>query len=508
MRKILMILVVFSLAVIPGYGSNERLDRWFVFGTNLAWFKGGYGSDIGPNRAEGWGTSFSEELCEKIFANLGKMGCPVVRIWAFERQEGLVFTADLTTDPAYPYHEVTGLDEEFMKNCAFIMETALRHKVKVYWSMLNHLIREEQQGRHMRIITDPKVRGTYIRNALLPFLEQFAGHPAFFAVDLINEADGAVGGLDFLSGGGNPRIGCSWKVMRGFIKQCTDAIHRTFPGVKVTATSGWHEYENLKKGRFSGLGLDFYDWHSYRDDPQLPNARDLGLDKPVIIGECGPKTEKPDGQYSLQGTNWEKYCEQARKGYAGLLAWSYGNPGAGNNYVMVNEDHSWRAGANVIFRYTRGANIPDAGPLILSDEDEECLRVVNECVAIVLASGGPGSGSPSAALEWAKLVQFLKMYYPYINPRYARLVFNRLSTVVGDVSLSDLGFASALASELVKKAGSCAALAGGAGTGILRRAAGVPSVAIPPSEPVESGSVSGAPVPVNAESGSKGPFGD
>ncbi|NLI78492.1 MAG: hypothetical protein GX442_18890 [Candidatus Riflebacteria bacterium] len=424
-----LILVAATAAPAGAAGPIERLDRWFVFGTNLAWFNGNYGADIGVNHAEGgWNPVFTPELCEKVFANLEKMGCPVVRVWAFERQEGLTFTPDLTTDPKYPYHEVTGLDPVFLANARILMDTAARHHVMVYWSLLNHLIREEQGGRHMRIITDPKVRASYLNNAAVPFLKEFASHPAFFAVDIINEADGAVGGTDALTGGKDPRLGCSWKQMRVFIKACADAFHAAVPGLKVTCTSGWNEERNLKAGRFSGLGLDFYDWHSYRDAPVLPHARDLGLDKPVIIGECGPKTETPDAGFALQEKNWRAYLREARKGYAGLLTWSYGNPGADNNFVMVGKDHAWRAGARFIHEVTRGSAIPDAGPLLLTEAERAERNAIQAALPPVLGLGRDpalcGTGSPLAKrLLW--LARETGKYFPYLNLRYARLSLDR-----------------------------------------------------------------------------------
>ena len=427
------LILLFAEACLAN-GPIERLDRWFVFGTNLAWFKGDYGSDLG-NQVEGrWKTHFTPENCEKVFGNLEKMGCPVVRVWAFEAQEGLTFTADLTNDPKYPYHEVTGLDPLFLANCRILMDTAARHHVKVYWSLLNHLIREDQGGRHMRIINDPKVRASYISNAAVPFLNEFARHPAFFAVDCINEAEGAVGGLDALTGCMNPTIGTSWKNMRAFIKACATAFHAAVPGIKVTSTSGWHEAKSLKAGRFTGLGLDFYDWHSYRDDPVLPNARSLGLDKPVILGECGPKTEKPDSGFALQGKNWKKYLKEAQgKGYAGLLTWSYGNPGQDNNFVMVNADHSWRPGARMIFASTRGSVIPDAGPLMLTDEELLIRNAVNAAVKPVIAAGRDGAlaaqGSPLAAhIGW--IARETWKYYPYLNERYSLISLQRAAEEV------------------------------------------------------------------------------
>jgi hypothetical protein len=428
----LLIIVAFILSSASIQAKNtfsSRIDRYFVFGTNLAWFNNNYGCDLGTNHAEGgWSPTFNQEHCEKVFANLEKMGCPVVRIWAFERQEGLTFTADLTSDPKYPYHEVTGLDHKFMENCRFLMDCAARHRVKVYWSLLNHLIREEQDGRHMRIITDAKVRASYIKNAAVPFVKEFAKHPAFFAVDIMNEADGAIGGIDFLSGGMNPKLGCTWKQMRLFIKECAAAFHAAVPGIKVTCTSGWHEYKNVKAGRFSGLGLDFYDWHSYKDDPDLPHARDLKLDKPVVIGECGPKTQEPDSNYRLQGQNWHRYLQQARKGYAGLLTWSYGNQGQASNFVMVNDDHSWRSGAKFIYQATRGSMIPDAGPLLLSSAEAAALKRINNVLNAVIALKDMSRATFALNPAQKRLVwlgQETEKYFPYLNPKYAVFCLTR-----------------------------------------------------------------------------------
>lgn len=441
--RILLAVVVCLLfvQVFPAQASsNARLDRWFVFGTNLAWFGNNYGCDIGVNHAEGgWQPSFDVQAWEKIFANLEKMGCPVIRIWAFERQEGLLFTRDLTTDPKYPYHEVTGLDPVFMQNCRTIMALAEKHHLKVYWSLLNHLIREEQHGKHLRIITDPKVRASYIKNAAVPFVREFGVHPAFFAVDIINEADGTIGGLDALSGCMDPRSGCSWKQMRVFVKECATAFHAAVPGIKVTCTSGWHGEKNVKAGRFSGLGLDFYDWHSYLNDPVLPHASELGLDKPVIIGECGPKTGKPENGYAFQGRNWRAYFEQARKGYAGILTWSYGNPGADDNMVMINADHSWRDGAKAMFDYAQGRKYPDAGPISYTAVEKAELEAVNAAMKPILeARGNLGVGSRDGNSDPVKpllmrLATEVNWYYPYLNPKYARLRAQRTAGELADL---------------------------------------------------------------------------
>ena len=111
---------------------------------------------------------------------------------------------------------------------------------------------------------------------MVPFLKRYGTRPAFFAVDLINEAEGAIGGINFISGRGTPWAGCTWRTMQSFIKECASAAHAAVSGIKVTASSGWHAENNIK--RFVGLGLDFLDWHSYRNDGKLPLTSKLSLE--------------------------------------------------------------------------------------------------------------------------------------------------------------------------------------------------------------------------------------
>nr|MBP7635902.1 hypothetical protein [Candidatus Ozemobacteraceae bacterium] len=209
------------------------------------------------------------------------------------------------------------------------------------------------------------------------------------------------------------------------------------PGIKVTSTSGWHESASLKAKRFSGLGLDFYDWHSYKDNAEIPAASELGLDKPVILGECGPKTNKPDADYSLQGKNWRAYFEQARRGYAGVLTWSYGNPGSEENMVMVNKDHSWRAGARAIYEYSRGRLFPDAGPILLTDEEKADLPEINEAVNVLFSMANDPLLADAERLTGKLFISMVGQsgyYYPYLNPNFAKL---RLQAVCK--TLTDLG---------------------------------------------------------------------
>lgn len=409
-----LVALLVALSVAGFAAPPNRIGGWFVTGLNLAWFDHNYGHDLGKSHPAGWAPSFTAAQCEKYFADLEKMKVRVLRVWAFEAQEGLVFDA---ADKM-----VTGLDQQLLTNCDMLMACAQRHRLKIYWALLNHLIAEDEKGKHMNILKEQAVRDSYIKNAAVPFVKRYAKHPAWFAVDVINEAEGAVGGINFLSGRGRFWEGCTWKTMQAFIKACATAFHAAVPGVKVTSTSGWHEHKNLE--RFTGLGLDFLDWHSYRDDGKLPAVSELPVGNlPVILGECGPsKKGRDDG---LQNRNWQSYFNEARaKGYAGVLAWSYGTPGEESTFSLVNTDGSWRPAAKIFGRFV--AETHDAGPVWPSANDRAMLQVINPAVGKILAMGS--NGNPLSS--WDRMLARLMPSYPYVNPEYALARFDELGNAL------------------------------------------------------------------------------
>ncbi|MBI3039478.1 hypothetical protein HYY75_10630 [bacterium] len=380
---------------------GNRINGWFIFGTNLAWFDGDYGHDLGVAH-KGWNPSFTEEKCRKYFSDIARMGCRVVRVWAFEAQEGLLFDKNDKM--------VTGLSPKFLENCDSLMAIALENKLSIYWSLLNHLIAEDENGKHLNILSDKSVRQSYIKNALIPFVKRYSTSPAFFAIDLMNEVDGAVGKFSILTGSHKWR-GVSWDTMRTFLKDCTSAIHGGVPGVKVTATSGWNDYENVKRGKFLGLGLDFFDWHSYNDAGRIPHVKDLNIgNTPCLLGEYGPAKKERDD--ALQGKNWDNYLNAAySKGYAGVLSWSYGTPGEDSNFSLTNKDGSWRPGAKVMAKFSY--NHPDCGPIIYDENSKIILSTVNQAVKSIMNS------DPALRSYFSQLIEKLRPFYPYRNPQYA-----------------------------------------------------------------------------------------
>lgn len=148
--RICAIFFLFLAFIVAPAEAGNRLGGSFVFGMNLAWFDHDYGHDLGKSHPEGWNPSFTEEKCRKYFADLKKMKCRVLRIWAFERHEGLVFDQADTL--------VIGLDPVFLANCDSVMRLAQEYQLKVCWTLLNHLIAEDEKGKHMAIIRKKEVR--------------------------------------------------------------------------------------------------------------------------------------------------------------------------------------------------------------------------------------------------------------------------------------------------------------------------------------------------------------
>ncbi len=411
-------LLFILIAALPAGAVPNRIDGQFIFGTNLAWFDHNYGHDLGPSHKERWHPSFTEAQCDRYFAALASAGCPLLRVWAFEAQEGLVFDK---SDKM-----VTGLDPLFLANVDKLMQIAAKHRIRLYWSLLNHLIATDEDGKHMNILRDDTVRKSYIEKAAVPFVKHVARHPTFWAVDVINEAEGAVGKINFLSGRGKFWEGCTWRTMRAFIKACASAFHTAVPGIKVTATSGWHEHKNL--GRFKDLGLDFLDWHSYQDDGKLPHVNELDLGGlPCVLGECGPKKKERDD--TLTAKNWQTYFSEAwNKGYAGVLSWSFGTPGEDTNFTMYNNDMSARAMVAPFTRFAQ-AHAAEIGPRHLTGADKAIVAAACGAAYVIMTETNKATfmqyvGNTSAIA--------LRAGYPYRTPAIA---LARLDTLSRDLDL-------------------------------------------------------------------------
>lgn len=174
---------------------------------------------------------------------------------------------------------------------------------------------------------------SYINNALTPMVLGLRGHPALFAWEVFNEAEGMTEGSSFYgdpSSGMEPcRTGVEmpkW-VLQRFVNHTAARIKEIDPNVNVTTSVGnpshLKDYTNraLLSHPFSVRQgtLDFYQIHWYGGDynPYLMSASNYRLDRPIVVGEYAYKDDSASRTRAR-----DLGPRMMRNGYAGAWVWS------------------------------------------------------------------------------------------------------------------------------------------------------------------------------------------
>ena len=295
----------------------------FIKGADLPWIDGDFYNDLAVNpHYPDWGCGYSSADMNRYLADLHSMGITVVRFWINTDDQGCTLDAN-----GY----VTGVTSLFWTNLDNVVSLASHNAISLYLTL--------NEGRADWLYTNA-MANAYKTNCLIPMIQRYKGNQGVFAIDLMNEIDGVVGGSD-----GNYGTGPTWAQAQAYITDFASAVHGADSNRLVSCSTGWHQWHNL--GYFTGLGLDFYDFHEYEDTISLPLASTLGMDKPIYIGECGQ---------ALSDTNWNDSLQNACEiealngglsgGYAGASIWSYSLPdwqtSGYTQYAMLNADGSWR----------------------------------------------------------------------------------------------------------------------------------------------------------------------
>ncbi|MCD6505152.1 cellulase family glycosylhydrolase [Candidatus Poribacteria bacterium] len=318
LSRFLIFIFISSLA----FGGEVR--DTFTLGCNLPWLDGRMGWDVAYKPE--WGCGFDEAKVDRYFADMHRMGVKVVRWWLLaDMRGGVIFDED-----GYP----TGVYPELFEHMDYVMDRICpKYGIRIYWCLLSGLLNTD----HFNMVVDEKARRVYIQNVLIPIARRYGDHPYLFAFDLMNEPESDVKGP---SGNWSLR-GTDWNTMREFLGECADAIHRVAPRAKVSVGSGWHGWENVAKGKYKGLGLDFYDFHIYTDSTYLPPVKSLKLDKPCLIGEYNVREETKDEERQAELVG--RFLREAReKGYMGVLIWSYDHPESKSPHALLRPDGSWK----------------------------------------------------------------------------------------------------------------------------------------------------------------------
>ncbi|MBE9573856.1 MAG: hypothetical protein IMF20_01850 [Proteobacteria bacterium] len=250
---------------------------------------------------------------------------------------------------------VSGLDQTFLQNVIYIIDAARRYGIRIYWCLLdgNDFLGDARTSRDAlrRIFSLYRCRRSYIKNALLPFVQFLLDNDqgTTFAIDLVNEPD-ALWRSRFQRGWGrNSRIVINWleemaSEIKGYLGRRGQDLTR------ILVSTGFCKHESITNYHDSLDHFDFFDFHAYNVldvsdiSGNLPSYSSLGINKPCIIGECGLGGQVERilailgysrfsglllrSIFSLQSQCIQNYFNNAwnggHGGYAGCMVWEYG----------------------------------------------------------------------------------------------------------------------------------------------------------------------------------------
>lgn len=294
-----------------------------INGVNLPWVinSGGsnYGHDIGPNHFTGYGYHYVGSDMDAYFADIKNMHTNVVRVWLFENLEGLNFDSN---------GNISGIDSAFLSNVNDMISRANNHGLALYLTLFNHDIGNQfghaphdGGGAVRNFFSDSGAQTALINNVIKPLAQQENGKQGVFALDLMNESNYAVSPYSGIT------ASATWPQMHSWLYNLAGAIHGISSSFQVScSTDDPSSFNNTNIwNRYGGIGLNFYDCHSYSDSPSLFTLGSGGpypsINLPILLGECNASTQYND---SLQTTVVDSYLNQSSyNGWAGALVWVY-----------------------------------------------------------------------------------------------------------------------------------------------------------------------------------------
>jgi hypothetical protein len=296
-----------AVSRIPWMNGNTL---WPV-GVNLAWYN--WDQDFLDN---GWDTRFTAIKAQ--FDTMASQGVHAVRWWVFPDGN----TAPLWSG-AQEGSTCTGLPTNWVTHMVEMADYAKSKNIRIYFCFTS--FDWGYNGRswnHDDIFDNATIRKSFLDNAVKPILQALGTHEGVMGWDVINEPEWLIQSAD----GGDPNGSCesfSLANMRAFAKDVADYVHLyAKQGVSVGSASmkwcgGQYQF-------WTGLGLDFYDFHWYDwatpyFNPFTTAPSALGLEKPCIIGEMMPNPQSA----SIAMTHQQVLEKLYANGYAGYMPWAW-----------------------------------------------------------------------------------------------------------------------------------------------------------------------------------------
>lgn len=314
-------------STLTHFGQPVRLN-----GANIAWSRNAaYARDVGTDYVD-------IAAFKNHFANIAKAGGNSARWW--------MHTNGSVTPHIGPDGRVRGLSAQ-TSNSEVISQ--VRHILDAAWAegiLLNitlfsfdMMCDNGREGAHSAMMNTHYQ--SYIDNALTPLVRGLKDHPALFAWEIFNEAEGMALGTSFF---GDPSFqNCATgraqqtQVLQRFVNHTAARIHAIDPNVKVTTSVGHPRYlEDYTNSALLGQsfsqpsgGLDFYQIHWYAEErnPFTKTSKSYGASKPIVVGEYKYDAQTPAPQ------NSKSIFEN---GYAGAWTWSQTSEMRANIFKSIN----------------------------------------------------------------------------------------------------------------------------------------------------------------------------
>lgn len=335
MRTMRRSLLVWLLLALAG-----PLSAAPTLGVNQGWVEGGFGRDL----SSGW----DPDAWRALLRRTRDSGAKVLRVWLFEGHpfEGV----------RWELHRPAGLEPGFAEHVRALGALARAEGVAIYWTALDgnwpaYVGDGLPRERAWNVMNDRYGYGAeFRRNVLGPVLDAIMAEPqAAWGFDLINEVQGCLKGKGGFADG--------WTGARRFVREWADFVHQRAPGLRVTASAGHGEGSlDIVRGRYDGLGLDFYDLHTYWDGGLPPllgrlaarHARLRG--KPIVLGEVGQLSKRVDD--GLQARTMESALRAAEKlGFAAVFPWRLEDRQAHDTRLSLWTDAGPRPAVEVMRRW-------------------------------------------------------------------------------------------------------------------------------------------------------------
>jgi hypothetical protein len=330
-RTIFAALLVVISTSVGQRATSQSLDRiafadtdLWVNGANVAWVN--FARDIGPGQTR-------LDRFEEVFAEFNAAGGNVLRLWLHTTGE---------STPEWSGLNVVGPGAGAIADLQAILDLAWEYDVALMLTLWSHDMLDTGRptsvtDRAYGILTDDVRLQSYIDNALVPMVDAVRGHPAIFAWEIFNEAEG----FSAEYGWGSRRHVPMSRIQR-FVNRTVGRYSPGDPDVHVT-TGTWRMRMLSDIGSFTNYYtderlvdaggdadgyLDFYTVHfySYFGNAESPFVHDYAhwqLDKPLIIAEFFTENTFRSIRQTIPFS--QLYQSLHDRGYAGAMGWQWFN---------------------------------------------------------------------------------------------------------------------------------------------------------------------------------------